>query len=119
MQYLLLIYTDEAKMPAPGSKEFDEMLGAYTKATETYKADKVWRAGDALQPVATATTVKVRSGKIQTMDGPFAETKEMLAGYYLLDCKDLDEAIRYAAMIPGAAFGAIEVRPILDLTKFR
>ena len=81
------------------------MLAAYNKATETYKSDKVWRAGDALQPASTATTVKVRDGKAQTMDGPFAETKEMLAGYYLLECGDLDAAIKYAAMIPGAAIG--------------
>lgn len=119
MQYLLLIYTDESKVPAPRTQEFGEMLAAYNKATETYKTDKVWRGGEALERASAATTVKVRDGKTQTMDGPFAETKEMLAGYYLLDCKDLDDAIRYAAMIPGAAFGSIEVRPLLDYTKFR
>jgi hypothetical protein len=119
MQYMLLIYTDPAAGLTPGTPEFMDMLARYGKANETYQADGVYKAGDALQPPSTATTVKVRGGKVQTMDGPFAETKEMLAGYYLLDCKDLDAAIKYAAMIPGAEIGSIEVRPVVDLTKFR
>jgi hypothetical protein len=118
MQYMLLIYTDPMQMPPVGSAEISQLLAGYRKATDTYKADKVWLAGDALQAADTATTVRLRGGKVQTMDGPFIETKEVLAGYYLLDCEDLDAAIKYAAMIPGAANGAIEVRPILDLSKF-
>ena len=70
-------------------------------------------AGDPLEPTATATTVRVRGGKTESTDGPFAETKEQLGGYYILDCKDLDEAIAYAARIPTAAFGSVEVRPIM------
>jgi hypothetical protein len=73
------------------------------------------RTGDALQGVATATTVRVRDGKTTTTDGPFAETKEQLGGYYVLDCKDLDEAIACAAKIPGAMRGSIEIRPILEM----
>ena len=71
------------------------------------------RASGALQPISTATTVRVRDGKTQTTDGPFAETKEQLGGYYLLNCKDLDEAIEYAAKIPSAVHGTIEIRPIM------
>lgn len=119
MQYMLLIYTDPAAGLTPGTQEFADMLVRYGKANEVYHTDGVYKAGDALQPPSTATTVKVRNGKVQTMDGPFAETKEMLAGYYLLDCKDLDAAIKYAALIPGAEIGSIEVRPVVDLTKFR
>ena len=71
------------------------------------------KGGDALQPVATATTVRVRDGATETTDGPFAETKEQLGGFYILDCEDLDEAIEYAAKIPSAKFGSIEIRPIM------
>jgi len=119
MQYMLLIYTNPATDLAPGTPEFMEMLARYGKAGETYETDGVFKAGAALQPPSTATTVKVRNGKVQTMDGPFAETKEMLAGYYLLDCPDLDAAIKYAAMIPGAETGSVEVRPVVDFSKFR
>ena len=72
-------------------------------------------AGDALMPVEMATSVRVRGGKTETMDGPFAETKEQLGGYYLLDCETLDDALKYAAMIPAADYGTVEVRPIMDL----
>jgi len=118
MQYMLLIYTDPAKIPAPGTPEFGPMMAAYSVASQKFRADEVYVAGEALQPHTTATTVRVRGGKTQTLDGPFAETKEMLGGYYILNCPDLDSAIRYAAMIP-AGDGAVEVRPVLDLSKFR
>ena len=119
MQYMLLLYTDPAKAPAPGAPGFAEMLAAYGAASQKFIEDKVMVAGDALQPPSTATTLKVRGGKSETMDGPFAETKEMLAGYYVLNCPDLDSALRYAAMIPAAQHGAVEVRPVLDLSKLR
>lgn len=113
MQYICLIYSDENSGPQPGTAEFGEYIGAYNRFTETTKNNGVFIAGDALQPTMAATTVTMETGSRQTMDGPFAETKEQLGGYYLLDCKDLDEAIKYAAMIPTAAHGRIEVRPVM------
>ncbi len=112
MQYMLLIYEDNTS-PKPGSPEWEGYLKEYGVFTEEVKAKGVFIAGDALQPVTTATTVRVRGGKAATTDGPFAETKEMFAGYYLLDCKDLDEAIEYAEKIPSAKYGAVEVRPVM------
>ncbi|MEQ8356550.1 MAG: YciI family protein [Kiloniellaceae bacterium] len=110
---MCLIYAAEGSGPQPGTPEFGAFMKGYGDFTETVKSDGKFVAGDALQPIATATTVTVRGGKNQTTDGPFAETKEQLGGYYLLDCADLDEAIKYAAMIPSAAFGRIEVRPVV------
>jgi hypothetical protein len=89
------------------------VFGGYMTFTEEVKSAKVMLGGEALQPCATATTVRVRDGKTLTTDGPFAETKEQLGGFYLLDCKDLDEAIRWAAKIPGATYGSIEIRPVM------
>lgn len=113
MQYMCLIYTAEGKGPAPNTPEFGPFMQGYQDFTAKVKADGKLIAGDALQPIATATTVAVRGGKTQITDGPFAETKEQLGGYYLLDCTDLDEAMSYAAMIPSVAFGRIEVRPVV------
>jgi len=114
MQYICLIYAAQGVGPASGTPEFGPFMKGYMDFNETVKNDGKFIAGDALQPVSTATTVSVRDRKTETMDGPFAETKEQLGGYYLLECTDLDEAIRYAAMIPTAEFGRIEVRPIQD-----
>ena len=113
MKYMALIFTDPSTMTKPDSPDFGKMMSGYRIANETYHRDGVYVTGDALQPVSTATTVRVRNGKTETMDGPFAETKEQLAGFYILDCANLDDAIRYAAMIPGALHGAVEVRPIM------
>lgn len=113
MQYMCLIYSTDGTGPQPGTPEFGPFLKSYMDFTQTVKADGKFVAGDALQSVSTATTVSVRGGKTETMDGPFAETKEQLGGYYLLDCTDLDEAIKYAAMIPTATYGRIEVRPVV------
>lgn len=113
MKYMALIYTAPGASPQHGTKEFEPYMAAYLKATETYKAKGVYVAGEALQPTATATSLRIRKGKTETMDGPFAETKEQLGGYYILDCKNLDEALKYAAMIPSAAHGTIEVRPLM------
>ena len=113
MQYLMLIYTEESTDPRPGTPDGDEYLNAYMRYTEEVKQKGLMQGSNALQPVATATTVRVRDGKTNTTDGPFAETKEQLGGYYLLDCKDLDEAIEYAAKIPSAVHGSIEIRPIM------
>jgi hypothetical protein len=114
MQYALLIYTEEPTEDAP-----DDVMAAqfaeYEKFTNHVRGRGAMLAGEALQPVATATTVRVVNGKTLTTDGPFAETKETLGGFYLVEAADLDEAIGYAAMIPGARHGAIEVRPIFDV----
>ncbi len=113
MQYLMMIYSEEKSEPTPGTKEFDEMLSSYFAFSEGVNKSGQYQHGAALQPVSTATTVRVRNGKTATTDGPFAETKEQLGGFYLLECKDLDEAIELAAKIPGAQHGCIEVRPIM------
>jgi len=113
MEYLLLIYANENDDPRPGTPEGDAFMNAYWAYTEEVQQKKLMQGSNALQPISTATTVCVRDGKTQTTDGPFAETKEQLGGYYLLDCKDLDEAIEYAAKIPSAKHGTIEIRPIM------
>ncbi|MBR1144475.1 YciI family protein [Bradyrhizobium sp. AUGA SZCCT0431] len=113
MQYLLLIYQNEAelgKMDAAGRKEMTAEYGAYT---QSIVQSGHFKAGDGLQPTTTATTVRVRDGKMLTTDGPFAETREQLAGYYLVEAKDLDTALGIAARIPGAKTGSVEVRPIM------
>jgi hypothetical protein len=115
MKYLALIYSAACAGPAYGTPEFATLIAGYNAANVVYNRDGVRVAGDALEPTSSATTVRVRGGKTQTMDGPFAETKEQLGGYYIFDCANLDDAIRYAAMIPSAAFGSIEVRPILEM----
>jgi hypothetical protein len=112
MQYLLMIYANEAEYakiePATLQKVYEE-YGAFTQGI--VKSGN-FKAGDRLQPTTTATTVRIRDGKTLTTDGPFAETREQLGGYYLVEAKDLDEALAIAAKIPGARFGSIEVRPI-------
>ena len=114
MQYIALIYTADDAGPTPGSAEFGAMMQAYLDVTETFKKDGVMVAGDALHGADKATSIRIRNGKTETMDGPFAETKERLGGYYLFDCADLDAAIKYASMIPAARFGTIEVRPVMS-----
>lgn len=118
MKYLALIYDAEVEGPAPGTAEFEAYMEAWMSADQVFKEAGVYVGGEALQPSSTATRVRVRGGKTETMDGPFAETKEQLGGYYIFDCKDLDEAIKYAAMIPVHESGTIEVRPLLDLSAF-
>ena len=113
MQYLLLIYDNEKIWPSMGDKERNAIMGEYYAFTEDLKKSGALVAGDALQPTNTATTVRVREGKRLTTDGPFAETKEQLGGYYLVNAKDLDEAMAIAARIPGARLGSIEVRPVM------
>jgi hypothetical protein len=112
MQYLLMIYGNEAGMAQVTPEQMQATIGAYSACTDEMKEKQVYLGGNPLQPTSTATSVRVREGKTLTTDGPFAETKEQLGGYYLLDCKNLDEAIEYAAKIPGALWGTIEVRPI-------
>jgi hypothetical protein len=115
MEYLCLIYDDEMEWqklpPAESSKIINEFL-AYTNSI---KKSGHYLGGNGLQPTHTATTVRVRQGKVATTDGPFAETKEQLGGYYLLKARDLNEAIQLAARIPGARFGSVEIRPVMEL----
>ena len=112
MQYLLMIYRNEAEMNAVSAAEGQKMMKEYETFTQSIIQSGNFKAGDRLQPTTTATTVRVRDGKMLTTDGPFAETREQLGGYYLIEAKDLDAAIGIAARIPGARFGSIEVRPI-------
>jgi hypothetical protein len=114
MKYLLLIYSDEKADANMSKEEMDAWMGDYLAYTDAMQKAGVSLAGDALQPTATATTVRVKDGKKVTMHGPFAETKEQLGGYYLLNCNNLDEAIDWAAKCPGATVGSIEVRPIME-----
>ena len=115
MKYMALIYSSPGSGPEYGKPEFAPFMAAYKAATAVYVRDGVMRGGDALQSTSMATTVRVRDGKVQTMDGPFAETKEQLGGYYIFECANLDDAIKYAAMIPSAATGSVEVRPIMEM----
>ena len=114
MQYMLLIYSNPALEPAYGTPEFEKMMGGYFALNERMKADGTLRGGEGLKGIETATSLRLRGGKVETMDGPFAETKEHLGGYYIVDVPDLDAALRYAALVPSAAFGTIEVRPLMD-----
>ncbi len=115
MEYMLLIYSSEAddqkRSAAEGGQIFQE-YGAFTQ--DLTKSGKN-KGGAPLERTATATTVRVRNGKTMVTDGPFAETKEQLGGYYIVEAKDLDEAISIAARIPGAKFGSIEVRPVMKI----
>lgn len=113
MQYMCLIYSAPDADPKMGSAESKQMMADYMAFTEEARAAGVMVAGDALQSTATATSVRVRGDKAETMDGPFAETKEVLGGYYLLECADLDAALAWAAKIPTAKYGTIEVRPVV------
>jgi hypothetical protein len=113
MEYLLCIYTDPETEPQMGSPAGDAHIGEYFAFTNEATEAGVMRGGNALYPASAGSTVAVRGGKAEIVDGPFAETKEQLGGYYLLDCADLDEALKWAAKIPGARYGRIEVRPVV------
>jgi len=115
MQYLALIYS--APGTAPEGPAFKEMMEGYFAFNDATKKSGHNLGGNALQPVETATTVRVRNGKVETTDGPFAETKEHLGGYYLIEAKDLDDAVEVASRIPTATHGSIEVRPIMDYDR--
>ena len=112
MKYLCMIYDDESSWGKMPKAEADAMMRDYFAFTEGIKKSGHYIGGNALQPTQTATTVRLRQGKISTTDGPFAETKEQLGGYYLIEAKDLNDAIQVAAKIPAAQTGSVEVRPI-------
>ena len=115
MRYLLLICADESSFGAVSPEEAAGSLAEYVAFGEEMGRRGVLQGGERLRPTTDSTTVQVRDGDVVTADGPFAETKEQIGGYYLVDCKDLDEAIDVAARIPGARHGTIEVRPIWEM----
>lgn len=117
MQYALLIYEDEAEAKARPEAERNAEYGEYMTFTQRIHDQGSYRGGEALQPTSTATTVRVREGKTLTTDGPFAETREQLGGFFLVEAEDLDHAIVLAAAIPGARGGSIEVRPVLETPR--
>jgi hypothetical protein len=112
MQYLLMIYGDESKMQAATSADVTKMSAAYTAYTEALKQAGVIRGGERLKPTSTATTVRITDGKTKVLNGPYAEAKEQLGGYYVIDVPDMDSALSWATRCPGASTGVIEVRPI-------
>lgn len=112
MKYMLMIYGNEAAMQTARKADIEQMMGAYYAYTEALKKAGALIGGDPLEASSTGTTVRVANGKTQVLNGPYAETKEQLAGYYLIDVPDLDAALTWAARCPGASFGAIEVRPL-------
>ena len=114
MKYLCLIYEDEKLYETMTKEQGDAVMGEYYEFTDGIKASGQFVAGEALHPINTATTVRMRNGKISTTDGPFAETKEQLGGFYLVEAKDLNEAIQVAAKIPSVRIGSVEVRPVVD-----
>lgn len=111
MQYALLIYADPALVPAPDSAEGQAQHDAWMSYSQALAESGVLRGGEALHPVQAATTVRVRDGETLTTDGPFAETKEVLAGFYLLEVPDLDAALAWTARIPNITYGTVELRP--------
>ncbi len=112
MQYMLLIYGNEAAMLSASKEAAGQMMAAYGAYTEAMKKAGIYLGGNRLQPTASATTVRAANGKSSVLDGPYAETKEQLGGYYMIEAPDLDSALSWAARCPGAAQGAIEVRPL-------
>jgi hypothetical protein len=115
MRYILMICSDESAVAAMSPEEGSAMMAEYGTFAEEMGRRGVLQGGERLRPTTDATTVQVRDGEVLTSDGPFAETKEQVGGYYVVECKDLDEAIEIAAKIPGARVGTIEVRPIWEM----
>ena len=114
MKYMILLYGAPENEPAYGTPEFEKMMGEFGALSAKMVADGVLESGEGLQGIETATSLRIRGGKVETMDGPFAETREHLGGYYVIDVPDLDAALRYAAMVPAALYGTVEVRPLMD-----
>jgi hypothetical protein len=114
MRYMCVIYDDEQTMATMSKEEADAFMGEYFAFTEGIKKSGHHLGGEALQPVQTATTVRIRNGKVSSTDGPFAETKEQLGGFYLITARDLNDAIQVASKIPSARTGSVEVRPVIE-----
>ncbi len=117
MKYLCLIYDEESKLAAMPKDESDAFMGEYFAFTDDIRRSGHLVAGEALHPVQTATTLRIRNGKLSTTDGPFAETREQLGGFYLIEARDLNEAIQVASRIPSARTGSIEVRPVVNFDE--
>jgi hypothetical protein len=117
MKYLCLVYLEERKLDALSRSEYDALVGEALAYDEELRQSGHYIVSDALQSVETATTIRVRNGKVTTTDGPVAETKEQLGGFVLIDARDLNDAIRVAARIPPARLGSVEVRPIQELAR--
>ena len=117
MRYVCLIYDEEKKLEKMSKEESDQFMGEYFAFTDAIKQNGHYLGGEALQGVQTATTVRVRNGKISATDGPFAETKEQLGGFYLINARDLNDAIQVAAKIPSARLGTVEVRPVVEFDQ--
>lgn len=114
MQYMLLIYANEVDWFSMPQEQIQKFMGEYMNYSKALVEAGVMRGGSELKPISTATTVKVRNGKALTTDGPFAETKEQLGGYYLIETPTLDEALKWATQCPGAHHGTVEVRPLQE-----
>jgi hypothetical protein len=117
MKYLCMIYGAESIVGAMSPTEAQAFMGEFHAFTESIKQSGHYVTGQALQPVHTATTVRVRDGKVSATDGPFAETKEQLGGFYLIEARDLNDAIQLVSRIPSARHGSVEVRPIRDVSR--
>jgi hypothetical protein len=117
MKYLCLIYDDETKVGSMPQDTADAFMQEYFSFSDAIRRSGHYLGGNALQPVSTATTVRVRNGRTSTTDGPFAETKEQLGGFYLIEARDLNDAIQVAARIPSARLGSVEVRPIMEFDR--
>ncbi len=113
MKYVCLIYDEEKRRSTMSPDERNALMGEYFAFTDAIRRSGHYLGGEALQPVASAATIQVRNGKLSTTDGPFAETKEQLGGFYLIEARDLNDAIQVAARIPSARLGCIEVRPVM------
>jgi hypothetical protein len=117
MEYLLVIHNDPETHPQPGGPGWDELMAGYYACNEHVKESGAYKGGNALMPPNSATTIRIRDGRTVTTDGPFAETKEWMSGYYLVDVANLEEAMALAARIPSAKFGSVEVRPIMTIAR--
>jgi hypothetical protein len=115
MKYLCLIFTEEGKLEALSRSEGEALVREHLDFDETLRQSGHFIVAEALQPIQTATTVRVRNGRMSTTDGPFAETKEQLTGFFLIEARDLNDAIQVAGRIPSARLGSVEVRPIRNL----
>lgn len=116
MQYLLMIYGEEARLSQPPNEAVTQMNAAYVAYTRAMREAGVLVAGERLQPISTATSVRVADGKTNVLDGPYADTKEQLGGYYVIEVPDIDQAVAWAARCPGASMGTMEVRPIWSMS---
>ena len=118
MEYLLMLYAEEAGWSNLTKAQQQEGVAAYAAYTEALKKAGIYKGSNRLQPVSSATTVRVTNGKSQVLDGPYVESKEQIGGFYLIDVPDLDSAISWAARCPGASHGVVEVRPVWAMSAY-